>query len=211
MKKLKSIIQFIILLVVLPLVGNMTLLLTWPVLCVSFAIVLLLWSQPVLDYKESVENQSTDKNTMLLIVLMSSLGQFFSITEWAYWHKGFVGFDFFSLLGIMLLVFGISFRIWAIHTLDKAFSSTVQIKEGQQLITTGPYKWFRHPSYTGAWLLLMGIALVFHSWAGLFIMGPGMLWIYSKRMAVEENILTEAFGKAYIDYASGTWRMLPAW
>lgn len=211
MKKLISIAQFLGLVVACPLVARLELLFAWPVLLVSVFIILLLATQPVLNFKESVQNKQTDKSTVWLIVLVSVIGQISSIIEWAYLQDASITLDFISLIGITLMIVGIGFRFWAIRTLGKAFSATVQIKTDQQLITSGPYKWFRHPSYTGAWILLIGISLIFHSWLGLIIMGPVMLWVYCKRIAVEENALTKAFGSAYQEYIKRTWRMLPAW
>jgi hypothetical protein len=95
------------------------------------------------------------------------------------------------------LRFGTAFRLWAINTLKNNFAATVQIKQGQQLITSGPYRWLRHPSYTGAWIAMIGAALLMHSYLGLVLMGPGMLLVYMRRIAVEERTLEQAFGQAY--------------
>ena len=148
---------------------------------------------------------------MWLIAAISSLGQLIGIIDWAYLQKAPEYLTTISLIGVLLMLLGISSRIWAIKTLDKAFSATVQIKEGQELITTGPYRWFRHPSYTGAWLLMVGDALVLQSWMSLSILSIGMLWAYSKRIRTEEETLYRAFGERYQSLESQTWKMLPGW
>ncbi|MBK6894910.1 MAG: isoprenylcysteine carboxylmethyltransferase family protein [Flavobacteriales bacterium] len=97
--------------------------------------------------------------------------------EWAFFRGAPQMLDAWAISGIALLAFGTAFRLWAIRTLDRAFSATVQIKEGQQLITAGPYRWLRHPSYTGAWLAMIGAALLMHSYLGLTmrVVGRGKL------------------------------------
>jgi protein-S-isoprenylcysteine O-methyltransferase Ste14 len=58
---------------------------------------------------------------------------------------------------------------------------------------------------------MMGVAFLVHSWAGLLIMGPGMLWVYSLRIATEERTLESAFGVHYRELRKKTWRMVPGW
>ena len=211
MKKLRSIMTFLVALYVLPLLPAPELMLTWPVLYAALICTGLLATQPVMSAQESVDHRSTDRNTMWLILAMSALGQVASVVEWAYFADAPSEFDAITVTGIVLMLGGLSFRVWAIRTLDRAFSATVQIKKDQQLITSGPYRWLRHPSYTGAWLLMVGVALLFHSWAGVLIMGPGMLRVYARRISMEEITLERAFGETYQAMKNTTWRMLPWW
>ena len=211
MNKLLSILIFLVALYILPLLPTPELLLAWPVLFAALVCTGLLATQPVMSAQESTENRSTDRNTMWLILAMSALGQVASVVEWAYFADAPSEFDAITVTGIVLMLGGLSFRIWAIRTLDRAFSATVQIKQDQQLITSGPYRWLRHPSYTGAWVLMVGVALLFHSWAGLLVMGPGMLCVYARRISTEEATLECAFGEAYKHMKNSTWRMLPGW
>ncbi|MDR4481213.1 MAG: isoprenylcysteine carboxylmethyltransferase family protein [Nitrospira sp.] len=211
MKKVTSILIFLVALYVLPLLPTTELLLTWPVLFAALVCTGLLATQPVISAQESADNRATDRNTMWLILVVSALGQVVSLVEWAYFAEAPSAIDAITLLGATLMLGGLALRIWAIRTLDRAFSATVQIKQGQQLITSGPYRWLRHPSYTGAWLLMVGVALLFHSWAGLLVMGPGMLWVYACRISTEEATLESAFGEAYQHMKNTTWRMLPGW
>ena len=55
--------------------------------------------------------------------------------------------EFIAPLGLILLVFGIVIRWWAIWTLGKFFTSTVLIKDDHQLVRTGLYRYLRHPLY----------------------------------------------------------------
>ena len=216
MKKLISILLFLFLFYTLPLalvstsldltVQRLT---SWPVLTLAFFCTLLFATQPALSLKESREHKSTDGWTIWLILGVSGLGQILSLIDWAYFKGAPQVLDAWAISGIALLAFGTSFRIWAIRILDRAFSATVQIKKGQQLVTTGPYRWLRHPSYTGAWLAMIGAALLMHSYLGLVLMGPGMLLVYMRRIAVEERTLENAFGTNYLAMRMSTDRLVP--
>lgn len=211
MRKLPSILLLLSLLYVLPLLGAPALLLSWPVLFAATLCTLLLATQPVIDAKETQEHRSTDRNTLWLILGVSALGQVACLLEWAYVREAPQAFTPLAIGGSAVMLTGMVLRYWSIRTLDRAFSATVRIKEGQQLITSGPYRLLRHPSYTGAWLVFVGVALLFHSWAGLLIMGPGMLWVYTRRIATEERTLEAAFGEAYREMKNRTWRIVPGW
>jgi protein-S-isoprenylcysteine O-methyltransferase Ste14 len=211
MNKLTSILIFLCVLYVLPLIATPELLLTWPVLFSATVCSILLATQPTMSGTESRTNQDTDRGTMWLILYVSAAGQVVSLLDWAYLQDGKIPYDGVAIAGAVMMLGGLTFRVWSIRTLASAFSATVQIKEGQQLITRGPYRWLRHPSYTGAWVLMMGVAFLVHSWAGLLIMGPGMLWVYSLRIATEERTLESAFGVHYRELRKKTWRMVPGW
>ena len=209
MKKLPSIALFLLVFYWVPLVTAPELRYTWPVLVLAFFCTVLFATQPALSVNDSRAHKGTDGWTIWLILSVSGIGQIVSLVEWAFFRGAPQMLDAWAISGIALLAFGTAFRLWAIRTLDRAFSATVQIKEGQQLITAGPYRWLRHPSYTGAWLAMIGAALLMHSYLGLVLMGPGMLLVYMRRIAVEEKTLEAGFGEAYLTMKQNTQRLLP--
>ncbi len=209
MKKLPSITLFLIAFYLCPLSARLDLVNSWPTLTLAFFCTVLFATQPALSVKDSREHKNTDGWTIWLIVGVSGLGQIVSVVEWAYFRGAPQTLDVWAISGILLLAFGTAFRLWAIRTLKNAFSATVQIKQGQQLVTSGPYKWLRHPSYTGAWIAMIGAALLMHSYIGLVLMGPGMMLVYTRRIAVEERALENAFGENYKTMRWSTDRLVP--
>lgn len=209
MNKLFSTATFLLIFYVLPFIAKPELMLTWPVLVLAFFCTVLFLTQPALSMKESQVHKSTDGWTIWLILGMSGAGQILSLVDWAYRQGAPQDLDAWAISGLACLALGTSFRLWAIRTLDKAFAAVVQIKHGQQLVTTGPYRWLRHPSYTGAWAAMIGAALLMHSNLGLMIMGPGMLLVYVRRIAVEERALEVGFGEQYLNMKRNTQRLLP--
>lgn len=209
MSKLPSTITFLLIFYVLPLAARPELLLTWPALLLAAFCTLLFLTQPALSVQESKAHRRTDGWTIWLIIGVSGAGQILSLVDWAYRQGAPDTLDAWTRSGILLLTVGTAFRLWAIRTLRNNFAATVQIKPGQQLITSGPYRWLRHPSYTGAWLAMLGAALLMHSHFGLVVMGPGMLLVYMRRIAVEERTLELAFGNAYTNMKRNTQRLVP--
>lgn len=209
MKKLPSIALFLIVFYLCPLSARLDLVFTWPVLTLAFFCTVLFATQPPLRVKESRDHKGTDEWTIWLILGVSGLGQIASVVEWAYFRGAPQQLDPWAIAGVTCLALGTAFRLWAIRTLDNAFAAVVQIKEGQQLVTSGPYRCLRHPSYTGAWIAMIGAALLMHSYIGLVLMGPGMLLVYRRRIAVEERALEAGFGEEYANMKLNTQRLVP--
>lgn len=209
MKEIKLTIIYILVLFVLPLVFKIDLLINPIVIVAAIVIVFLLNTQPQMDFNEAKRNKKTDKGTMFLILVTSVVGHIGTIIEWAYFSP-LISVNL-MVIGVFFLIFGLIFRIIAIKTLKNAFSSTIQIKRGQQLYTKRIYSKFRHPSYTGAWILLFGNAIMFQSYFGMVVLGLGMFLVYMKRIAVEEEVLKNQFGLEYEDYIKRTWKFLPGY
>lgn len=111
-------------------------------------------------------------------------------------------------LGLMLFTAGGVLRIWPLFVLGPRFSGFVAIQEGHTLVTGGPYRWIRHPSYTGMLLNGLGWVLVFRSAAGLAFLLP-LLWLLLVRIRAEEGLLASEFGADYDAYRRRTWRLMP--
>lgn len=105
--------------------------------------------------------------------------------------------------------FGIALRWYSIFYLGRYFTVNVAIQPGHRVIDSGPYRFIRHPSYTGSLLSVFGFALSFYNWASLTIVIVGstcaMLW----RIQVEEAALREALHPQYGTYMQRTKRLLP--
>lgn len=104
---------------------------------------------------------------------------------------------------------GVMLRWYSARLLGKYFTFDVAIHGGQTLVDAGPYRYIRHPSYSGALLTLLGFGLALGNWAGLaaalFCLGSG----YAYRIPIEETALAAALGEPYKQYVSRTWRLVP--
>jgi protein-S-isoprenylcysteine O-methyltransferase Ste14 len=111
-------------------------------------------------------------------------------------------------LGVALALAGVAFRQYAVATLGRFFTTRVMTQPGQTVIETGPYRYVRHPSYSGMLLTVLGVLLCSTDWLSLacFVLAlPGVAY----RIKVEEGALVQALGEPYRDYMRRTPRLVP--
>lgn len=112
-----------------------------------------------------------------------------------------------GLAGLAVCLVGISFAIWARIHLGRNWGAPMSVKENPELITTGPYKYIRHPIYSGYMLALLGSFLA-----------SGLIWliilattcpyfIYSAIM--EDRLLKKQFKEKFLDYKRKTKLLIP--
>ena len=111
--------------------------------------------------------------------------------------------------GLTLVAAGIGLRAWSIVTLGRFFQYQIKVQPGHQVVTSGPYRYVRHPSYTGIAMVLAGIALasgdVWSLLAVAVLGGAGL----AVRIRAEERQLTQALGGEYERFAAGRKRLVP--
>jgi len=112
-------------------------------------------------------------------------------------------------VGIALMLLGIAVRQWAIAVLGRYFSGVIGVQKEQKVVETGPYRLVRHPSYTGALLILVGIGLAVQSWGAALVAVIIFGLVYGYRMLAEEKVLTSELGNSYVEYMERTKRILP--
>jgi len=104
---------------------------------------------------------------------------------------------------------GLGLRWWCFQTLGRYFTFSVMTSADQSVITSGPYRVLRHPSYAGILLIVLGLGLTLGDWLSLaaimVFIGIGLL----NRIRVEEAALSEALGPRYTDFASTRKRLVP--
>jgi protein-S-isoprenylcysteine O-methyltransferase Ste14 len=115
---------------------------------------------------------------------------------------------FTEILGLSLTAGGIAFAIWARFYLGQNWSSAVSIKVGHQLIRSGPYRWVRHPIYSGILLALGGTALARGKPVGLLAITLFWLGFWIKS-SMEEGFMRKTFGQEYEEYSRTTGALLP--
>jgi protein-S-isoprenylcysteine O-methyltransferase Ste14 len=117
------------------------------------------------------------------------------------WHPVLI----FSL-GVMLVASGVAFRWYSIRLLGRYFSVRLGFQPGQTVMMDGPYRWIRHPSYTGSLITMLGFGLAFTNWLCLVSVPLIILVGYSYRANVEEQMLVTALGNPYREYMRDTKR-----
>jgi protein-S-isoprenylcysteine O-methyltransferase Ste14 len=112
-------------------------------------------------------------------------------------------------LGILLMYIGIAVRLYAVITLGAYFTTEVATVHEQQVVSRGPYRYIRHPSYTGFLLILLGFGLCFANWLSPLLMVGIALIGFGYRIHVEERLLQEQLGQPYQTYMGRTKRLVP--
>jgi protein-S-isoprenylcysteine O-methyltransferase Ste14 len=112
-------------------------------------------------------------------------------------------------LGVTLMVFGVSLRLWSVRVLGRFFRRTVMVQGVHRVIQDGPYRFVRHPSYTGFLLASMGLSLVLANWLALVVQFAIVFLAFLQRIAVEEGVLSAELGEPYQSYMKRTKRLIP--
>lgn len=197
------------LMIVLPLLGKPALMLNWKILFIIIGSVSMWLTQPPVSVKETGDQKSSDRFSVILILFMSFISVVVPVVDWAYFKDAPGSFTIYSAIGIGMVVTGISFRAWAVRSLGKYFTATVQIKDDHRLVKTGPYHIVRHPSYTGAFLALIAGGVILESLTGFIISCIAMIIAYYVRIGIEEKELIARFGNDYLDYRRETKMIIP--
>ncbi len=113
-----------------------------------------------------------------------------------------------SIVGLALIVIGLTIELVAQITLRRFYSSTLVIREDHQLITHGVYRFTRHPIYLGAIMGCIGVPVYVSSLYGLLTMSA-LIPIVLNRIRIEERMLTDEFGDAYRTYEETTSKLIP--
>jgi protein-S-isoprenylcysteine O-methyltransferase Ste14 len=112
------------------------------------------------------------------------------------------------IVGLILMLAGIALRWYAVWVLGASFTVDVATRPGQPVVESGPYRWIRHPSYTGGLLTLLGVLVCCCNLVSLLAL-VFALGGYAYRIRIEEQALAADLGAPYRDYMRRTKRLIP--
>jgi methyltransferase len=93
------------------------------------------------------------------------------------------------LLGLLLFGWAKTLKFWVMQTLGSRWSFRVLVVPGLPLVTSGPYRWMRHPNYVAVLGEIVAIAIALSAPIAGVIAALGFGWLLRKRIAVEERAL----------------------
>jgi protein-S-isoprenylcysteine O-methyltransferase Ste14 len=172
--------------------------------------IFLLWAITALTSKETVRSRSEGASRMAVWVVW--------LAWWLLFTHGFgnekLAFRFLSITksasvaGLAITVAGLGLSVWARFHLGRNWSGLIQVKEGHELMRSGPYAIVRHPIYSGFMLATLGTAIAYGELSGLlaFVMILAA-WGYKARL--EETAMIEHFGAEYESYRSSVKGLIP--
>lgn len=176
----------------------------FPVVWVAF---ILYWRIKAADTKTSQRLESKTwpvlrALTFLIVIVLLSVP-----LPWLYrqlWPAGLRPF----WIGAAVTIGGLLFAVWARRQLGRNWSNAVTIKQGHELITSGPYALVRHPIYTGILTGFLGTAIALSQVRGLigFVLIFLVLWA---KLRMEEEWMHSQFGETYATYVHQTDALVP--
>ncbi|MBO8202714.1 isoprenylcysteine carboxylmethyltransferase family protein [Streptomyces smyrnaeus] len=104
---------------------------------------------------------------------------------------------------------GLALRWYSVRTLGTYFRATVDVRPDQPVIRTGPYRYVRHPSYTGGLLAVAGAGLILDDAPAWLLLTGSTLAALLYRIHTEEAMLTRHLAPDYPRYAATTYRLIP--
>jgi protein-S-isoprenylcysteine O-methyltransferase Ste14 len=181
---------------------------------VTFWTTFILWIVPefiVSKRRAPKLSSKSDRSSLLVVMLLLWMGiaadftLSFQLPQAAIRSERVLVF----FVGIGLMFAGMALRLYSISLLGHYFTFEVAVHTDQPVIEAGPYRYIRHPSYTGALITVAGLGLALGNWAGLIVLLGCMLAAYSYRIPIEESALVAVLGAPYEKYMRRTYRLIP--
>jgi protein-S-isoprenylcysteine O-methyltransferase len=209
---LKRIIKAVIVsstIAIIPVLGNRQML-SSPQVWIIFAVgILASVFQPGYNIVKDI-SESRDNGTELQIIWSVYITQLLAIIEAAYFRfPESVKWDLFASVSLIIILSGLAVRTWAIYTLGNYFTMHLSIQKGHKVILNGPYKYVRHPSYAGAFLIYAGIPILLHAWVAFIIAAIILPIAWIRRIHYEEKMLIEELGEEYNSYRKSVKKIIP--
>ena len=111
--------------------------------------------------------------------------------------------------GLFMMIAGQLLRWWSVATLGRLFTVNVAIREGHQLVDSGPYHYVRHPAYTAILLFHLGAALCLCNVLSFVALTVPTTVALLNRVRVEEDVLLSGLRETYRNYMTRTKRLIP--
>ena len=177
---------------------------------VPWIVFVLYWIVSAIRTRDTLQTESSASRYAILLIEIAGFVLLFRHSA----GVGFLGERFMdrtlasAIIGSILSWVGIGLAIWARYHLAEYWSARITIKQGHQLIRTGPYARLRHPIYSGIILAAIGSAVVIDQWR--CVLGVCLVLIgYCIKARKEETMLTQQFGDAFREHQKQTGFLIP--
>ncbi len=173
------------------------------VIWLLYWVVAAMGSKPVRQREGAVTRAAFLAQALLTAILMAPL-------QWSGWLSlQLIGGGWTrDWIAVSLVVIGLLICSWARRALGGNWSGSVTVKEGHELVQSGPYRRLRHPIYTGILLMILGTGLASGRVHGVlaFPIALCAVWLKSR---VEERWMGAEFGERYAAYKKKSWALIP--
>jgi protein-S-isoprenylcysteine O-methyltransferase len=184
---------------------------------VSLALLVVVVLFPVSEIALSVVKRSNsassavaDRGSMRTLWMAITLGVGLAIAaQWLPFARLHASAPLLRILALVCILAGLALRWVAIVTLGRLFTVDVAIQADHRVVQAGPYRFVRHPSYSGLLLAFVGLGFFFANWVSLVVLLVPITVAVMNRITKEEHALHAALGAQYAEYCSRTKRLIP--
>jgi protein-S-isoprenylcysteine O-methyltransferase len=149
-----------------------------------------------------------DRGTAAQILWTVYLTQAAALLELVLRKRVALPLDLLTWIALSAMIGGVALRTWAVVLLGQWFTWNIAVQAGQQLVTRGPYRLVRHPSYTGALITFVASCVLLRSWVVAALAAIALTVAFLRRIRWEEALLVKTL-PGYADYVSRTGGLLP--
>jgi protein-S-isoprenylcysteine O-methyltransferase Ste14 len=178
---------------------------------IMFYLITVLWISEFLFFPSSYQGKDKNETKSFLLIMafivcshLLSIG--FSVLGWFRIERDP---SILSLIAYVTYPLGLFFRYVSIIYLGKHFTRDVEVSKTQDLISKGPYRVLRHPLYLGLMLLTVSVPMFFSNWLMTILSFGSMFLILNHRMRIEEQLMEEVIGDAYVKWKETRYRFIP--
>jgi protein-S-isoprenylcysteine O-methyltransferase Ste14 len=168
----------------------------------------IVWMLIELRVSKKDVNAEGKKTSDFAICQLYGLGQALTILTALWFPSVWRGPNAAHIIGSIIFLLGICYRLWAIRTLGQFYSHRVRTAAQHRIVISGPYHFTRHPAYAGMIMANAGISIYFMNWvttsAFLLLLVPAIIL----RIVIEEKMLFRIEG--YPEFAKKRKRLIPA-
>ncbi len=149
-----------------------------------------------------------DRGTAAQILWTVYLTQIAALVELVWRKRLALPLDPTTWVAFAAMIAGLALRTWAVVLLGPWFTWNVAVQTGQKLVSRGPYRLIRHPSYTGALVSFVASCVLLRSWVVAVLAALALTLAFLRRIRYEEALLGKTLA-GYDAYVSRTSRLFP--
>jgi len=155
------------------------------------------------------DRQNADRNSLGMIWMTILISISFAILITQRYALPIINNNIICYIGLAIILLGVVLRLLVIRSMGVLFTVDVTIRKEHKLKTDGFFKIVRHPSYFASLLSFIGFGIFLNNWLSLAVVFIMIFMAFSRRIQIEENVLIDRFGDAYLEYKKRTKRIIP--
>ncbi len=181
------------------------------IIVIFWLLFIIYWFVSALQAKKSVKGYSRLRSfwipRLLIMVIIIFILQFQSVRHFFDSSSAVVFGPTLNVLGVLLCAAGLGLAIWARVHLGRNWGMPMTVRQEPELVTSGPYRFIRHPIYSGILLAALGSAFSSSTVWFLVVLGSAVYFVFSAH--IEEQLMLSQFPEQYPAYLKRTKRLIP--